>query len=238
MPHRIESARAAFTFAPATRRPQPPHRNRHGSDPRRQGRHHRNQRQCLPVAEVRQPPRPDRRGDRHRQDGHPDDPGRGLQPDRRAGLPGRREGRRGRAGGGGHGEREAAAAHRPDGHQRLPQRGRAGGVLGSLGQAGPSGTHHRQRDRPHPALAHPGVERNPGRRARHRVQAGRRPRPAVARPRRPARAARPDRRRAQGHQYLVWPGQHAVDRRDPARLVAPGAGRRRHVLRRAGAGAQ
>jgi DNA helicase HerA-like ATPase len=33
-------------------------------------------------------------------------------------------------------EREDAAAHRADGHQRLPQRGRAGGVLGSLRQAG------------------------------------------------------------------------------------------------------
>ena len=64
---------------------------RHGRrhiDLRGRGRH-----RPVPAAQVRQPPRPDRRRDRHRQDGHAADPGRGLRGLWRAGLHGRREGR-------------------------------------------------------------------------------------------------------------------------------------------------
>ena len=123
------------------------------------------------------------------------------------------------------------------GIDRLRARRQPDGVLGPVRQARPPGAHHRQRDGPDPAGAHPRAQRHPARRARHRVQARRRPRPAAARPRGPARPARPGRRGAQGHLDVLRPGQHAVDRRDPARAAAAGVGRRRGVLRRAGAGA-
>ena len=54
-------------------------------------------RRALPAARAGQPPRPDRRRDRHRQDGDAAGARRGLQRDRRAGLHGRREGRPRRA---------------------------------------------------------------------------------------------------------------------------------------------
>ena len=46
-----------------------------------------------PRSALRQPARPDRRRHRHRQDGDPADAGRGLLGARRAGVPGRRQGR-------------------------------------------------------------------------------------------------------------------------------------------------
>ena len=189
----------------------------------------------VPAGAPRQPPRPGRRRHRHGQDRHADDDRRGLLAHGRAGVHGRCEGRRGRPGDAGRDERQAAGTDQGHRHRRLRQRSQSGGVLGPVRQERPSGAHHRERDRAYPALAHPRVERHPERRARHRLQARRRPRPAPARSRRPARPARARRGRAQGHLDLLRPGQRAVDRRNPARAAAPGAGRRRDVLRRAGA---
>ena len=63
--------------------------------------------QVVPAAEVRQPPRPGRRRHRHRQDRDADDAGRRLLAHGRAGVHGRREGRRRRPGGGRRRQRQA-----------------------------------------------------------------------------------------------------------------------------------
>ena len=150
------------------------------------------------VLQSRQPPRPDRGRDRHRQDRHPAGPRRRLFARRRAGVRRRREGRPRRAGDGRiadrQGARRADRARRRDRPDRLRLWRQSGHLLGSLRRAGPPDPHHRFGDGAAAAGAADGAQRDAGRRAQHRLPRRRRAGAAAAQPRGPAGVAGPLRR--------------------------------------------
>ena len=134
----------------------------------------------LPDAQARQPPRHRHRRDRHRQDRDVAGAGRGLLARRRSGVRRRHQERsvrhlRPRPGPGF--RRQARQRHR-DG---LPARRISRDLLGSVRRAGPPGARDDLRNGPAAAGPHHEPERNPGRRAQHRLQDRRRAGDAAAR---------------------------------------------------------
>ena len=151
------------------------------------------------CSQARQPPRPDRRRDRHRQDGDAAGPRRGLLGRRRPGLRRRREGRSRRHG-------DARLADRADARRSSPTRAAEIGLADYAYADNPVVFWDLFGEQGHPirttvsrdgaAAARPadGPQRDAGRRAHHRLPRRRRAGPAAARPRRPAGDAGPLRR--------------------------------------------
>ena len=189
----------------------------------------------VPPAEVCQSPRSGRRRDGDRQDRDPADHRRRFLRLWCPGLHGRREGRpfrceparRKQSAGAGACE---TARHRGLCRPRLPD-----GLLGPVRREGSSHPHDGERGRAGadgPAAA---AQRDAGRRAQHRLQAGGPAGPAAARLQGPAGAAAMGRRECRHAHHRVRQCQQTVGRHHPAPAPDAQPAGRREVLRRAGA---